>query len=276
MWISAASWRDSELEHPCMYRTHFTKSTLLAAYGKTSEQPRLAKIILMMACCLFASMAHAQWHVVDEQANQQLQSINDTLSKIYAQQNIGRYRQLKDIAPDPSLPLENPPLTQGMERCDSLPSSQRTNCQNLVQTRNAQMAYMYQMYQYALTRSQQLKEIEQERANIRASKDSIGLLQNNTNELTALNTQLAIDRQQMETVMNAYQARIDYLKDQQTQVANAAITGSSSGQRLIGGTVGDALNGVISAAVLKKALDGAKSSEPNGMQRLSIERSNGW
>lgn len=258
-----------------MYRTHFKKSVPLSADRKTSERTFLGKVILAMTCCLFASMAHAQWHVVDEQANQQLQGINGTLSKIYAQQNIGSYRQLKDTAPDPSLPLENPSLTEGMERCQSLPSSQQSNCQNIVQTRNAQMAYMYQMYQYALTRSQQLKEIEQERADIRASQDSIGLLQNNTNELTALNTQLAIDRQQMETVMNAYQARIDYLKDQQAQVANAAITGASSGQGL-GGTVGDVLNSVISAAVLKTALEGAKSSEPSGMQRLSIERSNGW
>lgn len=259
-----------------MYCMRFTNFSPRAAYRKTGDQSALGKFILAVVCSLVASIAHAQWHVVDEQANRQLQGIDETLNKIYAQQGIGSYRQLKEVAPDPSLPLENPLLTQGMDRCQSLPSSQQTNCQNLVQTRNAQMAYMYQMYQYVLTRNQQLKEIEQERASLPSQPDSIGLLQNDTNQLIALNTQLAIDRQQMETVMNAYQTRIDYLKEQQTQVANAAITGSSSGQGLIGGTLGDVVNGTISAAILKTALEEAKSSEPSGMQRLSIEQSNGW
>jgi type IV secretion system protein VirB5 len=233
-------------------------------------------LVLATACCLIASPARAQWHVVDEQANKQLQTITQTLDKIYHQQGIGSYRQLKNAAPDPSLPLTDPAPTQDSERCQSLPPSQQANCLELAQTRNAQMAYMHQMYQYAQTRNQQLMEIEEERASITSSPDTIGLLENNTNQLMALNTQLAIDRQQLESAMNAYQARIDYLKEQQAHIASAAITGSSNGNNLIGGTLGNVVNGAISAVVLKTALQTAKSTEPKGIQRLGIEQSNGW
>ena len=236
----------------------------------------IAGLALAAACCLIALPVHAQWHVVDEQANHHLQTITRTLDKIYRQQGIGSYRQLKDAAPDPSLPLTDPALTQDSEHCQSLPPSQQANCLELAQTRNAQMAYMHQMYQYAQTRNQQLMEIEEERASITSSPDTIGLLENNTNQLMALNTQLAIDRQQLESAMNAYQARIDYLKEQQAHIANAAITGSSNGKNSIGGTPGNLINGAISAAVLKTALQTAKSTEPKGIQRLGIEQSNGW
>jgi hypothetical protein len=229
---------------------------------------------LLLAFGFMSRSAHAQWHVVDEQANQQLQSIDqqlhDYLPKMYNQHAIGSYRKLPDNTPDPKQAITNPDLTDDIDHCNNLPQGQQANCQELVKTRNAQMAYMHQIYDYTSKRRQQLIDIQAERASLGSGPDSAGKLQNNTNELIALNTQIAIDRQQMESVMNSYQARIAYLNDQQARLATQALNGSSQH-----GGLGNIVGGLVAAVSLKTILEAEKSSEPAGMQRLSIETSNG-
>lgn len=233
-------------------------------------------LALVLALGFTTRSAHAQWSVVDEQANQQLQDIHQQLQnylpKIYNQNTIGNYRKLPDSTPDPEQAITNPGLTDDIDHCNNLPQGQQANCQELVKTRNAQMAYMHQIYDYTSKRRQQLIDIQTERANIGMGPDSAGKLQNNTNALIALNTQIAIDRQQMESVMNSYQARIVYLNDQQARLAAQALNGSSQKS----GGLGNFVGGLVAAAALKTALTAEKSTEPDGMKTLSIEASNGW
>jgi protein-arginine kinase activator protein McsA len=242
---------------------------------------RLGAFALVLG--LAAPLAHADWYVVDKDANSKLDELKNKLddanTKLGQIQNIGSYKELGKIVPDPDQPLVKQTLQQDVTQCQSRPSSQQALCEEIIKTRNAQMAYMVTMFEYAKTRDQQLRDIETERQNI-ASTD-VGKLEDNTNKLLALNTQLAIDQQQLQSVMYAYETRLKYLRDQQTKLAEAAQTGNPPDKTtgLFGGldpNVAQALTALTTGVVLKGALIAVKTPTPSDMRRLHVGDSNGY
>lgn len=226
-----------------------------------------------------APLAHADWKVVDGDANDKLKDITNKLGDMYNQQKIGKYKELKEIVPDPDQALVKPTIDQDISQCQSRPQSQQSLCQEIIRTQNAQMAYMYTMFDYAKKRDQQLREIETERQNI--ADTDVGKLEDNTNKLLALNTQLAIDQQQLQSVMYAYETRLKYLRDQQTRLAEAAQTGNPPDKTtgLFGGldpNVAQALTALTTGVVLKGALIAVKTPTPSDMRRLHVGDSNGY
>jgi len=99
--------------------------------------------------------------------------------------------------------------------------------------------------------------------------EDFGKLEDNTNKMIALRAQMDIDRQQMESINNAYTLRLNYLQGQQTQLAQAANSGNSS-NNIITNTISQ----IASGALLKGAL--TLQQTDNGAQTLQIEGTNGF
>lgn len=269
-------------------RPYPTMTTLPSTHFRTSTWVRQTVVVLTLLLCL--TVVHAQdaggsstWAVHDQDANGTLNNIRGDLDKIYSQQGIAKYTALGDAAPDPDQPLTAQDLTQGIDQCQSRPQAQQALCQEIIQTQNAQMNYMVTMYNNAITRNKQLQDIETERNELGSDPNNAGALQNNTNKLLALNAQLNIDHQQMQSVMYAYQTRLAYMNAQQAQLAQAAASGNppDSGNDisvpLVGSVdMGSLVKGLVTGVALKGALMGVQSPTPSGMKTLSTEQSNGW
>lgn len=243
---------------------------------KTISLRRLGRLgAIALALGLAAPIAHADWNVVDKDANDKLNDIKSKLGDMYNQQRIGGYVKLGDIVPDPDKMVKKQDTSQGQEQCNSRPEKQQSVCQEIIQTQNAQISYMATMYDYAKKRDEQLRAIQDERSKI--GSDDLGKLEDNTNKLLALNTQLSIDRQQLLAAMYAFDTRLKYLQAQQTQMAQSATNGGSAdkgnGAQLGGVNVGDIVGAVASGVVLKGALTVIKSSTPDGMKTLGIGKS---
>lgn len=258
-----------------------TNQRLLKSAASLRRLGRLGAFALVLG--LAAPLAHADWRVVDNDANDKLKDINSKLadvnSKLVQMQTLGKYKELKEIVPDPDQALVKPTLDQDIAQCQSRPQSQQSLCQEIIRTQNAQMAYMYTMFDYAKKRDQQLREIETERQGI--ADTDVGKLEDNTNKLLALNTQLAIDQQQLQSVMYAYETRLKYLREQQTRMAQAAQSGNPPDKTggLFGGldpNVAQALTALTTGVVLKGALIAVKTPTPSDMQRLHVGDSNGY
>lgn len=234
---------------------------------------------LALALGLAAPVAHADWKVVDTDANNKLKDIKSKLNDMYNQQKIGGYVKLGDIVPDPDQKLVKQPADQDLKQCDSRPQGQQATCQEIIKTQNAQMAYMYTMFDYAKKRDQQLRDIQNERSKIGATE--VGKLEDNTNKLLALNTQLAIDQQQLQSVMYAYETRLRYLRNQQTRMTEAAASGNPPDKTggLFGNldpSVAQALTSLTTGLVLKGSLMAIKTPKPDDMRRLHVGDSNGY
>lgn len=230
-----------------------------------------------------ATPAHAQWQVVDNDANRTLKDIHQDLSntihkdlsttlhqdlqKIYT---LGGYKQLGDRAVDPDQQLAEQTLEKDIGQCKNVADGQQQICEEIVKTWNAQMNYMVAMYKLAAqTRNDQLKQIQDERSRLQST--DYGKLEDNTNKLIALQTQLQIDQQQTQTVMYAYETRLAYLRDLQSRTTDAILTNKDVDG---GNPIKDLIGGAISAGVLKVALDAAQSPEPSGYRTLDMTR--GW
>ena len=258
-----------------------TNQRSLKPAASTRRLGRLGTFALVLG--LITPLAHADWNVVDNDANKKLDDINSKLgdvnSKLGQIQTLGKYKELKEIVPDPDQPLVKQPLEQDIAQCQTRPQSQQALCQEIIKTQNAQMAYMVVMFQYAKTRDQQLREIETERQQI--AETDVGKLEDNTNKLLALNTQLSIDQQQLQSVMYAYETRLKYLRDQQTRLAEAATSGNPPDKTtgLFGGldpSVAQALTALTTGVVLKGALIAVKTPTPSDMRRLHVGDSSGY
>jgi len=249
------------------------------------SKPHIRTVFLIIsALCLAFGNAHAQsaggtWAVHDQDANNTLNNIKNDLDDIKQQHVIAGYTKLEDAAPEPAIALAAQDLNQDAAQCNNVAQNQQDICTALVQTENAQITYMTTMWTIANTRNGQLTDIETERSQLdRDDAHNYGALQNNTNKLLALSVQLSIDRAQMQTVMNGYQARIQYLKDEQARVTMGALAGQPSGNgdgSPLSGSVGSLVNAAITGAVLQGALELIKTPAPAGMKTLSIENSNG-
>jgi hypothetical protein len=159
--------------------------------------------------------------------------------------------------------MSTPDTTQ----CNSVASPQQANCTEILKTQNSQYQYMKAMYDITSSRETALKNLITARQALQS--EDYGKLEDNTNKLIALRAQMDIDRQQMESVNNAYTLRLNYLQAQQTQLAQSASTGGSSN-----GIITNTISQIVSGAVLKGAL--TLQQTDNGAQTLQIESTNGF
>lgn len=149
--------------------------------------------------------------------------------------------------------------------CNGLAQAQQQNCIDIINTKNAQFTYMKAMYDMALKRQATLNDLQAARRSLQP--EDFGKMQDNTNQILTLIAQIQIDRQQMESVYNAYSARLEYLQNQQAQLAKSAT--EPSGDSIVSNIASQAIAG----AVLQTAL----SVQSSGTTKpLSIENSNGW
>jgi hypothetical protein len=108
------------------------------------------------------------------------------------------------------------------------------------------------MYEVTTQRQRYLDELKRQRANIRSHE--VGKLQDNTNRILLLMSQMEIDRQQQQTYMDAYVARIGYLQEASKALAQQALEGKGDA-----GGLGGAIGGAVGIAALKVALESAQS-----------------
>jgi hypothetical protein len=167
-------------------------------------------------------------------------------------------------APDVNLDTLGSP-DSSTSSCNGLATAQQQNCVDIINTKNAQFTYMKAMYDMAVKRQSTLNDLQNARRNL--GTEDFGKLQDNTNQILTLIAQIQIDRQQMESVYNAYTARLEYLRNQQTKLAKSAT--EPSGNSIISNIASQAMAGAI--------LKGALSVQSSGnAQPLGIEKSSGW
>lgn len=215
-------------------------------------------------------------------------SINGNLNNINNKLVIGAYNQdapgKRVDDPQSALPAATTVLDDGAH-CSLVATAQQDNCKKIVAIENAQYQYMITMYTTSATRDTMLRTLLTERQNIQAGDaNQYGKLEDNTNKLTALYNLIALDRQQMQSVNYAYDANLRYLRSKQTQLADAAASGQSppgSGSSInipgVGNVnIGSVLASMTTGVILSAALQGQQSTAAPGMQKLSIESTNGW
>lgn len=249
----------------------------------------------MLASALSASVAHAQWSVVDQDANSKLDDIErkiastneqlgsaqeggdasinknlDTLNKRFDLDTSNASHSPGMRVEDPKQPWAQLQLEQGAEQCNQIAASQQAFCIELVRTRNAQYMYMKTMYDNTGARNKRLTDLVDARGRLEAH--DFGKLEDNTNQILALQTLIALDRQQMESVNHAYQARIDYLNTQITRQASAATSGIPVDGGDLSGAIGSIVGSVVSGVVLKGGLNISRHESAPGQRTLSIEQ----
>jgi hypothetical protein len=275
------------------------------AIDTASSKNRLARHLgaigaLMLGSCLIVPSAHAQWKVVDDDANQKLGDLKDSIgSKVGNKTTNGQLDSLNtrldlnafddkkpgDRMGDPSeaLPKANDTaatLDDG-KHCDNVAPEQQETCKKIVAIENAQYKYMLTVYETSGTRNTTLRQLLDERKGLKSTE--YGKLEDNTNKLTALYNLIALDRQQMDAVNYAYEANLRYLRAVQAQKAESAQSGAPTGK--VGGIdlpivgtvdVGNIIKSLTTGVVLQAALNESQTPKPDGMQRLTIGRSDSW
>ncbi len=121
---------------------------------------------------------------------------------------------------------------------------QYNNCVAIVQMENGRYNAMVKTLEGVKDRDKELKEAMAERDSI--GQDEQGKLESNSNRILALQSQLQNDMQNSQTLLTAYDASIENLKDKQVLAANRALNGESS-------LLGDATQGVALKLALKAA-----------------------
>lgn len=248
-----------------------------------SKTPRHVATLLLAAALGIASSAQAQWRVVDNAANTKLQDMNSrigttsasgngngtvtgNLREIYQQQVFESFNgnnENSKAAPEPEEKLQHAQPTQSGvnmnadNRCKQATSGvaqqQYQLCREIVNTELAKYNYSLKMYEVTTQRQRYLDELKRQRANIRSHE--VGKLQDNTNRILLLMSQMDIDRQQQQTYMDAYVARIGYLQEASKALAQQALEGKGGGAGGLGGAIG----GAVGIAALKVALESAQS-----------------
>lgn len=229
--------------------------------------PLLAGAIVAL---LVSGSASADWAVKDKDAIRELEKVNTKLGDIYSSHQIGSHKDSGEMVEDPELKIEKGTitLTSGTERCKSANQEQKTTCEDIAKTENSQYLYMVKMFEITTKRKEKLEEIENERSGLSGEKD-FGKLQNNTNKLLALNARMSLDRAQMESAMHAYETRLRYLRQFQSQQTKDRLTGNKTGD---GGSpfgdIGSIGSTLVAGAVMKTTLEGLKSDD--------AEKKMGW
>lgn len=243
---------------------------------KTSKR-RINKLPLVGGCLialLVAGSASAEWKVADEKVRDRIGegNVNEKLDEIYKQHAIGSHKVSGEAVTDPEQKIEKGTisLTTGVDRCKSANEDQKATCEEIVKTENSQYLYMVKMFEITTKRKEKLDEIEKERADLQGKTENYGKLQNNTNKLIALNTRMALDQAQMESAMHAYDTRLRYLKQFQTQQTGDRLSGKKTGEGSspFGTDIGAIGSTLVAGAVLGGTLEALKSPDP--------ERRMGW
>lgn len=237
---------------------------------------------LLAAGIVFTATAQAQWRVVDNAANSKLQdmngrigttsasgngngTVNGNLRDLYQQQVFESFNGNNEdskAAPEPEEKLQHAQPTQSGvnmnadNRCKQATSGiaqqQYQLCREIVNTELAKYNYSLKMYEVTTQRQRYLDELKRQRANIQSHE--VGKLQDNTNRILLLMSQMEIDRQQQQTYMDAYVARIGYLQEASKALAQQALEGKGDA-----GGLGGAIGGAVGIAALKVALESAQS-----------------
>ena len=236
---------------------------------------------------VFAGVANADWAVTDETTQRKIDKTNEALGttgdgggnsinknlRILDQRfNLGTYNAPGDRVADDQMkqawPATLPQVDSGIDQCDKYVGPQQGTCKELVKTKNADYLYMKTMYDTSNTRNEVLKKLVQARQNLGAP--DYGKLEDNTNQIMALRALIALDNQQLQTVHNGYLARIEYLNHQLAQQTDSATGGKSASS--MASTLGSLAGAAIGGGILAVALDTVKSSKPDGMRKLSVDR----
>jgi len=215
-------------------------------------------------------LAQDAWEVHDKHANDHLAevekrigddgTVNGNLKKLA---KLGSAKKSGDDAREPEEKLDaKEPSVQVKksmeERCPNpgggagAAQQQWQLCQQIVKTELAQYQYAMTMYELARNRQQRLQEIESERSGLGA--DEQGKLQDNTNKLLALLSRLEVDRQQSRAYMDAYAARLTYLRAVRDMLSNQVLRGKESGGGSSAGGGGRIAAGIVGIASMKAAL----------------------
>ena len=240
-------------------------------------------LILLAVGLGSAENAQAQWRVVDNAANTKLQdmngrigttsatgngngTVNGNLRELYQQQVFESFNGNNEdskAAPEPEEKLQHAqPTRSGVNmnadnRCKQATSGiaqqQYQLCREIVNTELAKYNYSLKMYEVTTQRQRYLDELKRQRANIQSHE--VGKLQDNTNRILLLMSQMEIDRQQQQTYMDAYVARIGYLQEASKTLSQQALEGKGSASAGVGGLIG----GAVGIGTLKLALDAAQS-----------------
>ncbi len=177
----------------------------------------LALALLVMGLGTAAS-AQAQWRVVDREANTKLQdmngrigttsangngngTVNGNLRELYQQQVFESFNGNNDdskAAPEPEEKLQHAQPTQSGvsmnadSRCKQATSGiaqqQYQLCREIVNTELAKYNYSLKMYEVTTQRQRYLDELKRQRGNIRSHE--VGKLQDNTNRILLLMSQM--------------------------------------------------------------------------------------
>ncbi|RMH90990.1 hypothetical protein EBB59_08560 [Lysobacter pythonis] len=221
---------------------------------------------MTMALSLSAS---AEWQVRDKEARSRLTEIRDS-HKVESES--GKNEIMKDPGELKMKGYDNEAITnldkgqitasgfKSDSRCQDpgdkggkTHQSQYKICQELVSTELAQYQYSLEMYERAKKRHEDLAKLEEERSGLKGYED-YGKLQANTNKMLALQTQLQIDHLQNKSYMDAYAARIQYLKAAEVKLADRALNGDAKGNKSLRDWVVDGAVEVTAGVALKEAL----------------------
>lgn len=246
----------------------------------TSRQAKAHSRVRAVAFGMLAyaglGVAEAAWLVADETSHEYLREIsarvgdgnvNERLEKLYNAQELGSASKSGDLEKEPDgdgrLDHAAPSsISVGAStRCPKAGASgvaaqQRQICEEIIKTELARYRFSLRMYELADTRYKRLKELEDERKDLKSEADNIGRLQDNSNRLLALISLTQIDQQQHRTYMAAYDARLTHLTAVRDALTRQALQGSRSRGAGIGGEIG---RGAIGLAALAAALDVVKS-----------------
>lgn len=239
------------------------------------------RLLVVTTACFLLTIggASAEWHVRDQQTRQNTQEISDrigsdgtvngNLVKLYEQQKFPKTSGNSELEAEPTadekLDRTNPTtVTFGIEsRCpdagaEGVPQQQVTLCQEIVKTELAKYRFSLRMYDRAKTRHDRLKAIEDERNGL--NEEDQGKLQENSNKLLQLLSLMEIDRQQSDTYMAAYDARLQHLTAIRDQMSKQVLGGKKC-KKGLSATACALASGVAGGVTLKVSLDALKTKQ---------------
>ncbi|MBT2746923.1 MULTISPECIES: hypothetical protein [unclassified Lysobacter] len=247
--------------------------------GKSTMIAKLLVPALAGALICGPAAAQSAWEVHDQHANDHLEEIekrigddgtvNGNLKKLT---KLGSAKNSGDDAKEPEEKLNEQTPSSQVDKTveDRCPNPGATSgaaqqqwqlCQDIAKTELAQYKYSMAMYKLALERQKRLKEIENERSNL--GGEDQGKLQDNNNKLLALLSRMEVDQQQRSAYMDAYSARLTYLRSVRDMLSHEVLRGKDGGSAGAGGGGvsggGKAAAGLAGILLMKATLESLKS-----------------
>ncbi|WP_242108047.1 hypothetical protein [Luteimonas aquatica] len=247
--------------------------------AKAITRQRSLPLLLCMAVAgvlmSAAAPASADWKVSDDKAQNKLEdikgkidktndylgnedgkSINQRLKDLYEQQTFKNAKKSEVYKDNPKDEIQDYPTftidkdkpegdAQKVELDKRCKSGDKI-CELIYNTEMAKYNYSVAVYKHITQkRIKELKEIQEERNNI--GDEEQGKIQANTNRLMTLMAKMEVDKQQQQSAMYAFDARIRYLQTARDTLANAATNGPVN--KTLTDMGSDALTGVALQAI---------------------------